>query len=357
MVFEPFKRFLVSALTKSCKSVGRSGLVSDVVRYYKAVRVHQLGQDAVTEEVEANPQIGKHELLVNVRCAGVNNADLLMVRGLHHHQPALPFTPGFELAGKVTAVGSDVTRFKVGDRVLALKTESLGAFAAVCVVNEKETFLLPHSVDYETACCLPAAYGSAYLALSQERDLQSATVLVITNQGATGLAAVDLALNVFCSKTIAACDTEAKCSTVRPFGVKSTIEYADENLTNLVAKATENKGVDAVVDTVGLLYPALDCLKPGGRYISLGFSNCQIPEINMQQIVKRQVSIKGVWFGGYAQHDPDGAAAIIQKILKMQDEEYINPLVGARFKLEQINHALKCLAERRLIGKVIVTVA
>ncbi|KHJ42067.1 hypothetical protein D918_07790 [Trichuris suis] len=329
---------------------------SDFARNYKAVRINQLGQKAVTDEVEATPTIGDDEVLVKVRSAGVNSADLLMVQGLHHYQPTVPFTPGFELAGKVAGVGAHVSRFKVGDRVVALMTKSLGAFATLCAVREKDAFLLPHSIDYETACCLPAAYGSAYLALSQEHDLQKSTVLVITNQGSTGLAVVDLALNVFCCKTIVACDTEAKCSTVRPFGVTSTIEYTDENLKNLAAQATENKGVDLVIDTVGLLYPALDCLKPGGRYVSLGFSGCKIPEVNLQQIVKRQVSIKGVWFGGFAEYDPVGWTMLIQKILKMQDEEYINPLVGGRFKLEQINEALKCIAERRFIGKVILTV-
>ncbi|VDP02250.1 unnamed protein product [Soboliphyme baturini] len=264
-----------------------------------------------------------------------------MVRNLHHLKPQLPFVPGFELAGEIAAVGKEVTQFHEGDRVMALKTIDLGAFAEKCVVDEDEAFKINPNLSYEMAAVLPCAYGSAYYALQTVAKVeQKQTILVLTSQGASGMAAIDLALNVFKCKVIAACDNEEKCTVIRPMGVTATVDYSKEELTKAVMKATKQHGVDLVVDTVGgrWFHEAANCVKEDGKVLVQGFSSGQVPTIDVQHLVQKQLSLQGVWFGGYIRRKPDKFHSIMRHIMKLLEDEYLSPVIRATYKIENVRY-------------------
>uniref|UniRef100_A0A915KYI3 Enoyl reductase (ER) domain-containing protein n=1 Tax=Romanomermis culicivorax TaxID=13658 RepID=A0A915KYI3_ROMCU len=198
---------------------------------------------------------------------------------------------GFELAGEIESVGKAVKNFNVGDRVLALKTVSTGAFAEKCA----ELYKIPHSLSYEMAASLPTAYGSAYFALNDAaKATEGETVLVVTSQGASGIATIDLAANVFRCKVIVASDSEEKLEMVRPDGVLATVTYTNKNMVNHVLKSVKD-GVDIIVDTVGGKWfsEALKCIKPGGRIISLSFTSGEAPLVDVQSLIKYNASVCG----------------------------------------------------------------
>uniref|UniRef100_A0A914W0K1 Enoyl reductase (ER) domain-containing protein n=1 Tax=Plectus sambesii TaxID=2011161 RepID=A0A914W0K1_9BILA len=334
---------------------GRAATVG--VRYYRAAVLNEFGKPLKVVEQSKELSAHSNEVVVAVDSAGVNHADVRMVRGLHHLKPQMPFVPGFELAGTVSRVGKGVKKLKEGDRVLALRTHGIGAFASQCIVSENELYPIPYSMDFETAASLPAAYGSAVLALQHISKMKIGNyVLILTAQGSTGLAAIDLAQNVFKMQVIAACANEKECAAVRPMGVLMTGEYTNDQFVKNVHKATFNKGVDAVIDTVGGkgFDTALKCLKPGGHYLTLGFSSNEVPSVSLLDLHRLRATVSGIWLGGLAQDDPDQFSSILETIIGWYDEKYITPQIRAKYLLDDINKCMDDAAQQFAIGKVVL---
>uniref|UniRef100_F1LDM4 Quinone oxidoreductase-like protein 2 n=1 Tax=Ascaris suum TaxID=6253 RepID=F1LDM4_ASCSU len=176
-----------------------------------------------------------------------------MIDGKYHLRPNTPFVPGFEVAGTVLAVGKGVKRFKEGDRVIALRTEATGAFAERCMLSAADLIMtIPYSLNFEMASSIAVSYGTAYVALQKmASERQGSSVLVLTSKGTTGLAAIDLAQNVFKAQVFGASDSEEKLEKLRATGVQSTLNWMDGRLAANLRKATFGQGVDLVIDTVG----------------------------------------------------------------------------------------------------------
>jgi len=224
-------------------------------------------------EEQDDPVPGDGQVLVEIKAAGINFPDVLMIGGTYQVKIPPPFVPGGETAGIVEAVGAGVTRYKPGDRVIAIPTG--GGFAEKCVLSEKLCFPLPDSLSFEQGAGFTITYATSYHAFRQCTELKAGeTVLVLGAAGGVGITAVEIA-KALGARVIAAASSEDKLQFAREAGADETINYSDTPLKERVKELTSGKGVDVVYDPVGgkMAEQAYRALAWHGRYLVIGFAS------------------------------------------------------------------------------------
>jgi NADPH2:quinone reductase len=207
----------------------------------------------------APPTPAAGEVLIAVKATAVNYADAIMVAGQYQTKPPLPFSPGLETAGVVAACGPGVTRFSVGDRVMAILP--YGGLAEMAVAPEAETFGIPAGMSFDEAGAFPVAYISSHVAIRWQGRLEPGeTMLVLGAAGGVGLTAVEIG-KAMGARVIAAASTDQKLAVARERGADDLINYTTEKLTERVMALTNDKGADVCFDPVGgaLFDAALYC--------------------------------------------------------------------------------------------------
>ncbi len=321
----------------------------------RAAVVHRFGApEHITVEDRPPPAPRTGEVVVRVQAAGVNYADLLMVAGRYQVKPALPFIPGLELCGVVTAVGEGVERFRPGDRVMGAPIHG-GCFAELAAVPAEQLFPAPESLSLELAAQFVVAHGTAGFALQRARLAAGETVLVSGAGGGVGLAAVAVAKRLG-ARVIAAAGSPDKLAAARAHGADETIDYRADELGPAIAHSTSRRGVDVVLDTVGGAFfdDALRCTTRGGRILVVGFASGTIPRIPAERLLLGNIAVLGIGFGGVLLADPAAARRVIDDVLALHAAEPFKPAVGGRFALEEVSKALRALADRAVIGKQLI---
>ncbi|HVO07746.1 MAG TPA: NADPH:quinone oxidoreductase family protein, partial [Burkholderiaceae bacterium] len=249
------------------------------------------GPDALAIGDTPDPRPGPGEVLVDVHAAAVTFMDVLMVSGKYQMRPPLPFAPGNDAAGIVSAVGTGVSRFRVGDRVACGNWS--GAFAERMVAREATTIALPDSVDFVTGAAVRHGYGTAHYALVQRAGLRSGeTVFVSGAAGGVGLAAVELARHLG-ARVIAGVGSAAKVAAVRERGAHEVIDYSSQDLRDAIRRLTDGRGVDVFFDNVGgEIFDTLSRLMNwGGRMLPIGFTSGTIPTLAMNLPLLKNYSV------------------------------------------------------------------
>jgi NADPH2:quinone reductase len=323
----------------------------------KAVLCKAFGppENLVLEELPA-PEPAADEVLVDVQATALNFPDVLMIQGKYQSQPPFPFSPGGEIAGTVAAVGAGVQRFAVGDRVFG--GTGYGGFAEQVAVKERALKPMPDAMTFQEASGISTTYGTSYYALKQRADLQPGeTLLVLGAGGGVGLAAVELG-KAMGARVIAAASSDEKLSAARAAGADELIDYSDGELKEKVKALTDGKGADVIYDPVGgeLFDQCMRCINWYGRILVIGFAAGDIPKVPINLILLKSCQLVGVFYGAWSARAPDEAARNFQEILGLYEQGKIKPLIGAEFPLTQYAEALRCLMERRAIGKVVVNV-
>lgn len=309
--------------------------------------------DLRVEEVEA-PRPGSGEVLIDVAAAGVNFPDVLLTQGKYQFKAPLPFPPGFELAGTVREVGEGVKDFRQGDRVLAIVSH--GAFAQQCLAKVGRVALLPPGADMEVAAATMFTYATSYHALKDRAALTPGeTLLVLGAAGGTGLAAVELG-KLLGARVIAAASSPEKLAVCREHGADETIDYSKEDLREGVKRIAGATGVDIVYDPVGgaITEPAFRSLAWRGRLLVIGFTAGEIPKIPLNLPLLKGASIVGVFLGGFMEREPASAREDVRQLVEWLAAGKIRPHVSNRYPLERGIEALREVAERRALGKVIL---
>ncbi|PCI61895.1 MAG: NADPH:quinone oxidoreductase [Kordiimonadales bacterium] len=322
----------------------------------KAVICKELGlaDKLVVGDMDA-PTAGKGEILVDVKAAGLNFPDTLIIQGKYQFQPELPFTPGGEGAGVIAAVGEGVKHLKVGDSVMFMC--QTGAFAEQVAVPAYSAIPLPEGLSYEVAAGITLTYGTSYNALKQRANLKAGeTVLVLGAAGGVGIATVELA-KAMGAKVIAAASTDEKLAFCKASGADELINYTTEDLRDRLKEITGGKGVDVIYDPVGGDYTetAFRNMAPGGRHLVVGFAAGDIPKIPINLCLLKQASLVGVFWGAWARGNPADHVQNMTEILGMVKSGEVRASVNDVFPLEEIEAAYACLTERRAKGKVILT--
>jgi len=302
----------------------------------------------------AVPQPGEGQLQIRVHASGLNFPDTLIIQDKYQMKPALPFSPGGELAGVVTAIGPGVTRFKPGDRVASLT--NWGGFAEYALAREDHTTLVPASMDLETASIFTLAYGTAHHALKQRAQLKPGeTVLVLGASGGVGLAAVEVA-KAMGAKVIAGASSDEKLAIAKAHGADELINYAEQDLKDAVKQLAGKKGVDVIYDPVGdkLANPAFRTIAWEGRYLVIGFAGGDIPAVPFNLALVKGASIVGVFWGDFVQREPDLHIANMEELYAMHADGKLKPHISARYELADAPAAIRAMMERQVTGKVVV---
>jgi NADPH:quinone reductase len=297
---------------------------------------------------------GPGQAVVDVKAAGVNFPDVLTIQGKYQIKPPLPFTPGNEFAGVISAIGEGVRGFSVGDRVIGFTRT--GAFAQQALAPVEMLMAMPPEMDFATAAAITLAYGTSHHAVVDRGALQAGeTMLVLGAAGGVGLAAIEIG-KALGARVIAAASSEEKLAVCREHGADETINYTEGDFREAIKAATGGRGPDVIYDPVGGPYsePALRSIAWRGRHLVVGFAAGEIPKLPWNLMLLKGASVVGVFWGDLVRREPQANLAAMEQMLGWIADGKLKPLVSARYTLEETPQALKDMAARKVTGKVII---
>jgi NADPH2:quinone reductase len=323
----------------------------------KAVLCKAFGpaETLVLEDI-ASPELKKTEVLIDVHAAGVNFPDTLIIEGKYQFKPPFPFSPGGEAAGVVSAVGEKVSHLKVGDRVMALT--GWGSFAEQVAVPGYNVMPMAAEMDFNSAAAFGMTYGTSMHALKQRANLQPGeTLLVLGASGGVGLAAVEIG-KALGARVIAAASNAEKLAVAKAAGADELINYSESNLKDEIKRLTGGQGADVIYDPVGgdLFDQAVRAIAWNGRLLVVGFASGRIPELPVNLCLLKGAAVLGVFWGAFAQRQPQDNASNFAQLFAWYAEGKIKPLVSQVFPLAQAAEAINTLGQRKAVGKLVVQV-
>lgn len=321
----------------------------------RAVLCKRHGPPEHLEIVELpDPRPGPGEVVVDVAAIGLNFFDTLIIRDLYQVKPALPFSPGAEFAGHVSALGEGVTTLAVGDRVCGYMY--YGAAREKVVIAADRLARVPEGFDLVKAAGLIVTYGTALYALRERGGLKAGERLAVLGaSGGVGLAATELG-KAFGAHVIACASSRDKIDFALAHGAEAGLDYTKEDLKAGLKAFGGEQGLDMVFDPVGgdLAEPALRALGPLGRFMVIGFAAGEIPRIPLNLLLLKNCDARGVAFGTQAKADPIWLRDAIQDLMALGDKGQISAHVDATFPLEQCAAAIGEIAGRKVKGKVVL---
>jgi NADPH2:quinone reductase len=329
----------------------------------KALRSHAAGgpETLTLDEVES-PVPGAGQVRIAIKACSINFPDVLIIQDLYQFKPQRPFAPGGEAAGVVDAIGEGVTRWKVGDRVIAMLGN--GGLAEQVLVDAMRLFPLPDGVSFETGASLLMTYGTnMHGLLDRGRMKAGETLLVLGAAGGIGLSAVELG-KAYGARVVAAVSSEAKAAAVREAGADEVVVYPEAPLDKDQSKALAEafkaacgpNGADVVYDVIGGDYsePAVRAIAWEGRFCVVGFT-AGIARLPLNLTLLKSCDVCGVFWGAWTAREPAANAAHIATLFDLLKAGKIKPKVSATFPLAKGGEAIAMLGSRKAIGKVVVT--
>ncbi|KQW19497.1 NADPH:quinone oxidoreductase [Afipia sp. Root123D2] len=321
----------------------------------KAVLCSQFcGPDDLVLTDIPDPVAGPGEAVIAIKSAALNFFDLLMIQGKYQVKPPFPFSPAAEIAGVIESVGAGVTDLKPGDRVAASIGHN-GAREKVAVATT-QIVKIPDNLDFDRAAGVIVIYGTALHALQDRADPKPGeTLAVFGAAGGTGLAACELG-KVLGLKVIACASSDEKLAFAKQHGAELTINYAKEDLKEALKRIGGDKGIDIVFDPVGGSFAEAGVRASAwkGRFLVIGFAGGEIPKIPLNLALLKGCDIRGVFWGAYMKRDPKDGRANLEKLMQWAADGKISSHVDRTFPLAQTTDALKVLAGRQAMGKVIL---
>ncbi len=306
-------------------------------------------------EIEEVPDLeaGPSQIVIDVKAAGVNFVDALIVQGKYQIKPQLPFTPGGEVAGVVSSVGDGVNGFTAGDRVSA--SCWMGGYASQVAVGPSNTFSLPEGVSFGVGATVMQSYATAVFALTQRSNVtEQEWVLVLGAGGGVGRACVDVARSLG-ARVIGVGSNEDKRAAAMDAGAEATIDPTTEDV-KVRAREISGGGVDVVCDPVGgdLAEPALRAMRVGGRFLVLGFAAGQIPRLPLNQVLLSNRTVVGVDWGAWSMQNADENRALLESVFVDVGAGKLRPIEPQEVPLEKVSDVLSDIESRKVIGKVVL---
>lgn len=301
-----------------------------------------------------DPVAGPGQVLVRVKAAGLNFADILMTQGKYQSKPELPFSPGAEIAGLVDSVGPGVSEFRCGQRVMAYV--GWGGAAERLAVDASALVTIPDGVSDSVASGLSVTFGTALHGLRERGELQRGETIVITGAaGGAGQAAVEIA-KLMGARVIAVASSPEKLATAKSSGADEGILFPGQDLKNAVRDLTGGKGADVVYDCVGgaAAEPLIRALAWKGRFLVVGFASGEIPKLPLNLLLVKGASAIGVYWGDSVRRNQAAHRVGMMKILDWVAEGRLKPRIHATYPLEKIGEALAVIERREAQGKVVL---
>ncbi|MDP6917208.1 MAG: NADPH:quinone oxidoreductase family protein [SAR86 cluster bacterium] len=311
------------------------------------------------EEVP-DPVAGDGQVVVDIKATGISFPDVLIVQGLYQFKPPFPFSPGGEISGVVSAVGNGVTRFKEGDRVMG--NVGSGGLVEKGAYFEQQLMPLPETMDFKVAAGFSLNYGTTIHGLKQRGELKTGeTILILGAGGGLGITAIHVA-KAMGAKVLAGVSSQEKLDLCKKEGADEGIIYpremdrdAQKELSNEIKEMSDG-GVDVIYDIVGGDYaePSLRAIKRHGRYLVIGFT-AGIPKMPLNLTLLKECQIIGVFWGQFAGLDRDINRENFEELFQMHADGKIKPFVSETYPLDKAGEAIKSLEDRKVLGKVVVS--
>ena len=301
-----------------------------------------------------DPVAAPGQAVVRVAAAALNFFDLLIIAGKYQYKPAYPFSPSAEFAGTVESVGEGVSGFAAGDRVVGYC--GWGAACERLAVPAHKLSKMPAGLDPARAAGLSVTYGTSYYALKDRAALKRGETLVVLGaSGGVGLAAVELG-KVMGARVIACASSDDKLAFARKHGADDGVNYARDDLRDALRRLGGEHGIDVVYDPIGGQYaePALRALAWLGRYLVIGFAAGEIPKLPLNLVLLKGCDVRGVFWGSWTEREPQANRANTADLLRWCAEGKLSAHVHASYPLAEAARALKDIAERKAMGKVVL---
>ena len=301
-----------------------------------------------------DPPAGPGEAVVKVTAAGLNFFDTLIIAGKYQFKPSPPFSPAAEFAGTVESVSDGVTDVRPGQRVAGYMT--YGAARERVVVKANQLVPIPAALDFDRAAGIIVTYGTTYHALKDRAHLKAGeTLAVLGASGGVGLAAIELG-KVMGARVIACASSDDKLDFARRHGADEAINYAKDDLKEALRRVTGGEGADVIYDPVGGAFSeaALRSIARHGRFLVVGFAAGEIPKIPLNLVLLKDCQIVGVFWGSFLQHVPEMHRANTEQIMTWTAAGKLSAHVQQVYPLERAADALKAIAARKVMGKLIL---
>ena len=340
----------------------------------RAIQLERRGPPEVMVEREtAIPEPSPEEVRIRVRAAGVNFADLLQRLGLYGNAPKMPYIPGFEVSGEVSAVGTEASGFKEGDKVVALTR--FGGYAEEVCAPRIAVLPVPADLDLVVAASIPVNYLTAWICLKTMGNLRHGErVLVHNGAGGVGTAAVQLAREDG-AEIFATASSEEKLELLRNLGVHHPINYRTSDFSQQIRRISGERSIDVILDAVGgeTTLAGYKLLAPLGRLISYGMFEAaptanrnpfrawrawrRTPRFNPIQMIGRNTGVFGFHLA-LLQGKEHLVAEAFEQILEMVMAGRLQPIISESFPLTATGaaEAHRFIHERRNMGKVLLVV-
>jgi NADPH2:quinone reductase len=321
----------------------------------KAVLCTHFGSPGELEFADiAEPQAAAGQAVVRIKAAALNFFDTLIIAGKYQHKPPFPFSPAAEFSGVVESVGPRVDGIAPGDRVMA--NIGWGAAREAVAVPSDQLVKIPDALDFERAAGLTVTYATTLYALRERAALAPGETLVVLGaSGGTGLAAIEIG-KVMGARVIACASSAEKLDFARDHGADETVNYAAEDLRDGLKRLGGERGVDVVYDPVGGPYaePAVRSLGWEGRYLVVGFAAGEIPKLPLNLVLLKSCDIRGVLWGSWVRREPKAQRALMTQIVDWCAQGKLSAHVHAVYPLAEIVAALKAIADRKVMGKIVL---
>lgn len=324
--------------------------------------------DVLKVQEKPDPTPRADEVVIRVRAAGLNFADILARQGLYPDGPPKPCVMGYEVSGVVDAVGKDVNSSFIGKSVVAMTR--FGGQTELIAVKATQMFEKPEKLTFEQAAAIPVNYLTAYALLVVMGSLHEGESILIHNAGGgVGLAALDIAKKIGAVTYGTASPGKHKFLTDR--GLDHAIDYRKQDWQPQLMQLTNGRGVDLIIDPIGGAHfkKSYNALRHTGRLgmfgVSVGSGNglsgklkmlkaaIQMPRFHPLGLFNKNRGVFGLNLG-HMWHEPEKVALWMRDILRGVDEEWIRPHVDQTFSFDDVGKAHRQLEERKNIGKVVL---
>jgi NADPH2:quinone reductase len=296
--------------------------------------------------------------LIKVEAVGVNFVDLLVIGGTYQFLPPRPFTPGKLPAGRVLAIGDNVKRFAVGDRVLT--TAEQGGYAEQAIALAEHCYRIPDRMSFTEAAAMALAFDTAWFALQERGRLRTGeTVLVLGATGAVGLAAVQLA-KAFGARVIAGVSSMRKANIVKEAGADRADDMSMENLRDglreQVHAITDGRGADVVIDTLGdrFFAAALRATAWSGRLVVVGFAAGEIPSVKVNYLLVKNIEVSGLQVSDYRKRMPARMRECFEQIFALYEDGAVRPPNVSVRPLDGFARALTEIRDRQSKNRIVL---
>jgi len=326
----------------------------------RAVVLNEYGSlDNLSLTEFADPVPGPEDIIVDVRATAVNYVDLVIISGKYQFKPDVPFVPGKGPAAIVKSVGSDVTDFAPGDRVVAMAEQ--GGYAGLTPIHRNNCYHLPDSMSFTDAASMALVYDTAWFSLVERgRFTEGESVLVLGASGGVGLAAVQL-VRAMGGHALAGIANPEKADLVRDAGAEAVIDLAADNLRDSlrdqVFAVTDGRGADVVIDPLGddIFDAALRAVAWRGRMVVIGFAAGRIPSLKANYLLVKNIDVGGLQISDYRRRRPDLTAKCFEQIFALYTEGKISALPTVTHPIDDFRQALQDVQDRKVRGRIVLT--